>query len=264
MTTNSLIPRLILLVSGLSLPSFAASPVVSDFSGAGDWEGTATLETGAWNLENGEARLTFFSTAQEDFSIPVPDAGILSLSQTSGGSFTGNYDTAEVSAIGFRFMAPSQLPSRGMVVLEWGNTNAVFLHTFHAEQTGVWLNFSASLESPEGWTPLKGSIADFPSARKNVSHIAIRVTRTGVTERDFVVDDLYIATRPSTALITATNNSFTLHAEHVLKGVDYRVESASNLKGPWSLVRSVKATNQLHSISITNDAPLLFLRFRLP
>lgn len=243
----------------------AASPSLETFTTApAGWEGTAALGMAGWDTGTGDARLTFYSTEGDDYSLPLPETGILRLVPSSAPAFTGDYEAAAITAIGFCFMAPTQTPSRQLVVLEWGNTNAVFLRTFTIATTGVWHACVASLENPSAWTPVLGSLADFATTRRDVTHIAIRCTRTGITARDYLIDDLFVAGRPTGAFVIAEANRFRIGVEHLLPGQSYLLETADTLAGPWLPAQTITATNTLDLLSVTNDAPALFLRLRFP
>jgi hypothetical protein len=212
--------------------------------------GTSGFGFGTWSFTEGAARVSFINPG-----IGLPDLCTLSnLPGATSGSFTGNYDTAEIDVIGFSFMAPNYLPTASLVEFEFGGSTSVYRRSFSITQTGIWYTFTASLqeEDKNQWTVHKGSMSDFAAARQSVDHVALRVARTLTTAHQFVFDDLFVADVPGGASF-ARDSSSRIVWDGLLAGLDYQVQSTTNLiAAPWVTVESLTATGALHTTIITN------------
>jgi hypothetical protein len=226
-----------LLALILPITAWSAQVTIETFGGgANGWGGTSTAGTGSWTFTGGVARVRFEDTTP----FPVPDTGIVSNKPgASSGAFTGNYDTAVITLIGFRFQAVEFLPS-GHVTLEWGGSTSVYQYGFSTGgmQTGVWYTCTAPLavETKDQWAVIEGSRDDFAAARLSVSNISIQITRAGVTRRHYLIDDIFLASQPSIGTVAhITNDTFRVRADHVQTNATYHLETAPDLTGTWSL-----------------------------
>jgi hypothetical protein len=215
-----------LITGGLS--HGAATGVESFASGAQGWMGSSSFFSGTWSFTGGAARVKFMNLG--DF--PFPDTGTISnMPSASSGSFTGNYDLAGISVIGFRIMAPNVPPS-GLVILEWGGSTSIYQQGFTINSTGVWVTCTASIadDAIAFWSPIEGSMDDFSAARQSVRFVSIRITRTGTLAHEFVVDDIFLAGQPSiTTISTSNGTNFTLTGEGMVSNLFYHVESAATV-----------------------------------
>lgn len=231
-------------------------------AGANGWEGSVQLGAGAWTFTGDVARLTFSDTTPA----PIPDIGILSnLPWASSGSFTGNYDQIGIELIGFRFMAPTDLPSG--ITLRWGGSTSVYHRQFIVTQTGTWQTLAASLANAEagGWSVVEGSLSDFQEARKKVQFVSIRIQRSGTTERSYLIDDLFIDRRAAAGTLQFTGDATAqLSWGDLVSNLTYRVEAATELTGTWTTVQHVLATNRTVALNLTHQAPRLFWRLAIP
>jgi len=233
---------------------WSAQVTIETFGGgANGWGGASTAGTGSWTFTGGVARVRFENTTP----FAVPDTGIVSNKPgASSGTFTGDYESAVITLIGFRFQAVEFLPS-GNVTLEWGGSTSVYQYGFSTNgmQTGVWYTCTAPLavETRDQWAVIEGSRDDFAAARLSVSNISIRITRTGVTQRHYLVDDIFLASQPFIGSMThLTNNIFHMRAEYVQTNVTYHLETAPDITGTWSLAQSFVPTNQPQWLEATN------------
>jgi hypothetical protein len=240
-----------LLVCALAFDVTAAQKAVEGFtSGANGWSGSSESFTGAWTFTGGVARISFAA-----IGIGFPDLCILSnLPSASSGAFTGNYDTAGISAIGFSFMAPSALPASGAVELEWRGSTSVYRRSFSILHTGVWHHVSASLneEDKSAWTVIAGSADNFAAARQSVTRVALRVARSITSSHAFIFDDIFVAGQPLGSSL-GVGMGGAIAWEGLLAGVGYRIEATTNLLGTsWSVLESIRATGYYHTTVVTN------------
>jgi len=251
----------ILLLVAASRSFGAKSGVESFSSGASGWLGSSFF-SGTWTFTGGVARVKFPNQGEFAF----PETGTLSNSPSaSSGSFTGNYDAAEISVIGFRFKAQHVLPS-GLVILEWGGSTSVYQQGFAINTTGVWVTCTASLadDAQSSWSPIAGSLDDFAAARQSVKFVSIRMTRTGTLYQEFLLDDLYLAGQPSGSLLSTSNGTnFTFASDDLVSNLYYSVESAPMVTGTWQTTQTWLATNQSQVVILTNNAPQQFWRISI-
>ncbi len=244
---------ILLLFIVLNPGTWAAQPAVESFSGgANGWVGTSDFGTGNWSFTGGAARVAFF-----DPGFGFPDLCTLSNSPgATSGSFTGNYENAGIEVIGFSFMALNGLPASSVVELEWGGSTSVYRRGFSVTTTGVWFNFTASVQDDaQGqWTVIKGSLANFAAARQSVRHVALRMSRTLTVAHQFVIDDLFIAGKPGGNSVSRDVVG-RIEWGGLLAGVGYQVQSTTNLLlAPWETVENLTATGVLHATIITNES----------
>lgn len=256
-----LVMELVFLASVMPAPS--AQITTEQFSaGANGWQGSSAYGTGSWVFTGGAARVNFSDTG----FISLPDVATLSnLTTGSGGSFTGNYDTAGVELIGFSFLSNTSMPASVGIVL--GGPTTVYQRIYYPTQTGVWHTFAASLKSVElgGWTNLQGPITDFDQVRQNVKYVNIRVERAGATARQYLIDNIFIDRLPAAgSLAASTGGLVSLRADYLRTNLSYQIQSSPEVTGTWSLAQTMVATNRSQSIEVTNSASRLFWRLVMP
>lgn len=242
--------------------SRGANTTVETFSGgAQGWVGSSFF-SGIWAFTGGVARVRFPNQGE----IAFPETGTLSNSPSaSSGSFTGNYDAANISVIGFRFMAPHVVPS-GLVILEWGGSTSVYQQGFVVNATGVWFTCTASIadDAVAFWSPTEGSLDDFAAARQSVKFVSVRMTRTGTQSQDYLLDDIYLAGQPSVGMISTSNGTnFTFASDDLVSNLYYEVQGAPAVTGAWQTIQTWLATNQSQIVILTNDAPQHFWRLSI-
>lgn len=242
------------LLCALAIDGSAAQPAVEGFAtGANGWAGSSDLFTGSWSFTGGIARAVFVNTG----GIAFPDICTLSNTPTAtSGSFTGNYDTADINAIGFSFMAPTVLPASSAVELEWAGATSVYRHAFSVTQTGVWYHFSVSLQEADKmqWSVIAGSLDNFAAARQSVSRVALRVARSITLAHTFQFDDLFIAGQPGGASLAGGPGGVIVW-DSLVAGVGYQVQSTTNLvSATWAKTESLTATGYFHTTTMTNPA----------
>ncbi len=253
----------VVLLFCLAAVGWSAQPVVETFTaGANGWIGSAPLGGATWSFTGGAARVTFST-----IPFGVPYEGVLSNSvSASSGSITGNYDQAAVTLIGFRFMAPTHIPSS--VSLEWGSGTSVFQRGFSVIQTGIWYSFSVPManELRNEWTPIGlTSLDDFAAARQAVSYVAIRVIRNGTSQRQYVIDDIFLASQPSFGPLGMTSGTSSyFRADSLQLSHAYEVESSTEVTGTWAITQSFIATNAMQWVEVTNSGPQQYWRLINP
>jgi hypothetical protein len=253
---------LMALSLGGALSLSAAQPTNESFTaGANGWVGSAQSPFGTfafWSFTGGAARVLFTNPG---FAIPE-NATLSNAPAASGGAFTGNYEQAGINLIGFSVLAPQVVPS-GFVILEWSGSTSLYQRGFTMTATGVWHRFTASLADTERdrWTTLQGSIDDFAAARQSVSRVTIRISRNGLPDHQFVIDDLYLVGEPEArALEAGAGDTLTTRWQALNAGVSYQVQSAPAVTGVWAAAQSFVATGAVQSITLTNSGPTRFWR----
>ncbi len=250
-----------------ALPGGAAQFYSESFTtGSNGWKGTCDYVSGSWNFTGGAARVNFNDTG----FVPVPDVAVLSNAPSaSSGSFTGNFDVAGVENIGFKFMAPVELPSD--VRIELGGVTSVYQRSFISQitQTGVWYSLSASVLSREGggWTNVLGPVGDFVSVRQNVKYVTIKINRAASTAaRQYVVDDLNLFGSPEVAgWSSSTGGLLSLQVNYLATGRTYEVYAAPAVTGTWTWSQNIVPTGSSQWVTITNTtATNQFFRLWLP
>lgn len=250
-----------MLSAGMTAPVFPAAITTETFNaGADGWDGSVAL-SGSWTFTGGVAQAIF-----DDIGVPFPDTAVLS-NQPSAASaaFTGNYDAVGIELIGFRFRAPTHLPSD--VVLSWGGSTSVFQRSFPVAQTGVWYTFAASLASAAlgGWTNASGSLTDFETARQQVKFVAIRISRAGSTERRYQIDDVFLDRLPVGGGFSVGASDLSLQWSSLRSGMTYRVEGTTNLLAtPWSALDTFAASNATQQTTVPGTNAIQFLRLTIP
>lgn len=260
----------ILLVAGGNGPAArAASRTTETFSaGANGWVGTSGgfVPTASWSFTNsGVATLVF----AEQGMIGFPDWGILSNAPTaSGGSFTGNFSSAGIEWISFRFYAQDAPPSS--VELYVHGPTSSYRRLFYVPQTGQWHTLGASFVGPDAgaWTNLAGPSGNFAQVLEQVRGISIVVSRDGGTaKRTYRIDDIALAPLHAVVDFSAgAGGSTTLRATDLFTytGVTYAVESAPDVTGTWSVVKSFVPTGAVHDVALTGTTERLFWRLSMP
>jgi hypothetical protein len=240
----------------------AAQPTNESFTaGANGWAGSSQSPFGTfafWSFTGGAARVLFTNPG-----FAIPESATLSNTPTaSGGAFTGNYDQVGINLIGFSVLAPQVLPS-GFIILEWSGSTSLYQRGFTMTATGVWHRFTASLADTERdrWTTLQGSIDDFAAARQSVSRVTIRISRNGLPDHQFVIDDLYLVGEPEAREVVAGGgDTLSTRWQALNAGVTYQVESAPAVTGVWAAAQSFVATGAVQSITLTNAGATRFWR----
>jgi len=158
---------------------------------------------------------------------PIFNKAVLSSTNTasvSGGAFTGNYNTAQITTIGFKYFAnkfayndPFSLPPTqnvSMVTLRWGNQSNNYFKVFRPSETGVWYSFQADMRCFDegGWSG--SSPGNFEFTRQNVRFVQFEVEGQGSvgfggTTNTYLIDDIFINTLTNyTARISNQSISF--------------------------------------------------------
>ena len=184
-----------LLLVVLALPAYAAVFVVENFDANPIWVDRDVGEmVVGWNstfgyLVNDGSMQGRFS-GQDVFS-PETDAMRIN-SGSSGGVFSGNfYDTYDgfsttTASISFRFLSDTVLPSDLRIRI--GDGSLIFSRSLTTQATALntWQNITVNLDYA-GW--LGGGIGDYTNVFNSVSFIDIQITRNGLSEHKFFVDD---------------------------------------------------------------------------
>jgi hypothetical protein len=260
---NTSFPMFACLLLAFPGSVFSASIGMETFSaGALGWNGSVTLGGGGWSFTGGVARITFVDTTP----VPIPDTGVLSNTPpASSGIFTGNYDAAGVEMIAFRVMAPTELPSG--VVLVWGGSTAVFQRQFFITQTGVWVTCAASLADVDAgpWTVNQGAAENFDAARQDVRFVSVRIQRSGTAAQTYFIDDLVVDALPAGAAPPVfSGEAVTMRWDHLQTNVAYRLESATELDGAWTVEQHLTATNRWMWMLSSNTHSRMFWRLTQP
>lgn len=235
----------------------AASITTETFSaGASGWQGTSFLE-GTWSFTGGAARLRFPNSGL----IPIPSKGTLSnLTTATSGSITGNYAAAGINFIGFRFNASTELPSAVNLLI--GGQSNTFFRSYEVTESNTWYSFTASLSSlaAGGWQTLEGSVSNFAATMQDVRFIAIQVARSGVTNQQYVIDDIFLGRQPTALAPLVTSGQHLASWDFLQSNVTYRVESTTNLiLQEWSEVETIIATGMTYQAAYpSSDVPVFY------
>jgi hypothetical protein len=256
-------PRLgALLALGLLTANVQGAQIFSESFASSSAAPLSSLSfgAGAWTYTGGAARVRFAKT--DPFALP--DVATL---RPASGSFTGNYAAAGIGVIGFRFRAEAQLPSN--LYLEWAGGSSVYQKVFTVHPSGGWQTFMASLASLEegGWTVIHGTQEGFADALQSVTSVAIKITRTGSTAREYAIDDLFVDAQPQAAGgVSSDGNEFNLAWDALQPGLPYTIQESPSLNGPWKDADTVTATSRLQQFSIptSGSASQAFFRLRGP
>ena len=260
---NTRFPAVVCLLLAAPWSACSAGIGMETFSaGASGWNGSVTLGGGGWSFTGGVARVTFVDTTP----VPIPDTGVLSNSPSaSSGIFTGNYVAAGIGMIGFRVMAPTELPSG--IVLRWGGSTSVYQRQFFIAHTGVWVACAASLVDVDAgpWTVIEGSADDFDAARQDVRFVSVRLQRSGTTAHAYLIDDMVADALPAGGVPSVlANGSVSMRWDYLQTNVAYRLESTPDLDGVWTVEHIITATNRWMWVARTNTSHRLFWRLIQP
>lgn len=266
--SSRLIPyEALLLILGLcSLPAFSAQPVTEGFtSNANGWVGThgGIFGRGAnWKFTGEVARLTFNFSA-----LGLPYSGYLSNGPTaSSGSFTGNYDTAGISSIGFSIFCETYTPS--LLSLKWGSATQQYVRDVGSGLvTGAWLQVNLPLDegSKYEWVATPSNYAAFAQTRREVSTVVLQVDAAGeASAHAFLLDNLMLAWELNSIASDPSDANLSRLQGFCASNQLYNVEGAPHPTGTWSVVQSFTATGLVHTVTVTNTSDLLFWRFTRP
>lgn len=219
-----------------------------------------SLGVGSWSFTGGIASAKFAS------SLPMAIPDIASL-KPANAAFTGDYVSAGIGVLGFRFRSALALPSSVFVELKGGN--AVFQRIIPVTGVGAWESFMVSLASAEagGWTAMEGRATDFREALRDVKSVEIKVQRSGATAREYAIDDLYVDGLPqATGGVASDGGHVTVAWDAMQAGSPYTMQQSASLSGPWEDVQTVAATSRLQAFSIPSagSESQAFFRLRGP
>ena len=245
----------------LAASSHAAQGYTEFFAGRSAAPASAlTLGGGSWAFTGGVAIAKFASTVP----LAIPDVAVL---KPANAAFTGNYVSAGIGVLGFKFRSATRLPSSVYVELKGGG--AIFQRVVPVTGLGVWENVMISLAgfADGGWTVLEGRAEDFPAVLANVSSLEIKVQRGGSAASEYAVDDLYLDALPAASgSAEQAAGEFSLAWDALQIGAPYTMQESPSLNGPWKDATTVTATNRLQRFSIPWNAvaPQFFYRLRGP
>lgn len=225
----------------------AASIYTETFTtGSNGWQGAA----GSWTFTGGAARV-FFS----NIAFPLPQTATLqSTPIASSGAFTGNYEEAGIEMVGFTFIATSVFSS---IVFRWtgewdGNTS-VYQRLISGVQSGGTYRFATQLVNSDGWAFMSGNTDDFETARSSVRYVSVVITRAGVTNRTYYVDDIFLAGLPVATAIGRTETNALITWSPVRSNYTYVAEMAdSPMSTSWTAFASFTATDTVAVVVDTN------------
>jgi hypothetical protein len=203
-----------------------------------------TLGVGSWSFTGGIANAKFAS------SLPMAIPDIASL-RPSNAAFTGDYISAGIGVLGFKFRSALALPS--CVFVELRGPSAVFQRAVPVAGVGTWSGYMVSLSSAEagGWTAVEGRAADFEETLRDVKSVEIKIQRSGATAREYAIDDLYVDGLPqATGGVAADGGHVTVAWDAMQAGSPYTMQQSASLSGPWEDVHTVAATSRLQAFSI--------------
>lgn len=186
-------------LAALARPASAAVFVVENFGADPSWVDRDGGEMSVgWNnsfgylVNNGSMQGAFGS--QDVFS-PETDAMRIN-SGSSLGAFSGDYYGSYVgfspttASLSFRFLSDSVLPSDLRIRI--GDGSFLFSRSLTAQASAfsTWQNITVNLDYA-GW--LGGSGLEYSNVFSAVSFIDIQITRNGLEEQNFFVDDFTLS-----------------------------------------------------------------------
>lgn len=216
----------------------AATPWMETFTG--DMNGWSTSGSPAWSSAVNRAQVTFAAS-------PTPQASTLLATGTLfSAAFTGDYTSAGIALMGFRFRAEQVLPS--VLTVRWTSKSTGYFRNVQSDvlATGQWYQFRFLMTSKEagGWDGDPAGL--FTNVLADVDTVAIAVTKPAtVSPSTFMVDDVFIERLPAAISVNSgTGSTRRILWTHLLTNMVYGLESSTNLAGPWASEQSFTATNR--------------------
>ncbi len=239
-------------------------------SGANGWAGALAgpLFAAEWVFTDNVAQVTFADIG----AMPFPDNVVLSNSPyASGGVFTGSLAHANAELLGFRVryhyseVVAASTPPTFSLDLRWAGGDAVYRRTFEFPKaaTGIWHTVGAALTSYEegGWTTDAGSPEDFHDALHDVHYISLNLGRFGTQTLEFQFDEIFVDRLPQIQdLAISTDGLIDLWVGFLRTNVQYQMQTATSLSGPWTSQTAITATNRFSGIALTNSVTPRFFR----
>lgn len=239
-------------------PAGAAMPWHEGFDTA--LNGWTNAGAPVWRATNGYAQVNLPAS-------PLPQSvALLTTGALAGAAFTGDYATADLGVIGFRFQA-LQVPPSGLTLTWLRGTNGFFRNLQHlAPATGVWYTIYCSLADRDtgGWSGDAAELFDY--VRSSVDTVSLSVlapaTAAGATFRidDLRVDHLHRAT----GLHRNGEGDIVVQWERLQTNLVYRLEQAASPQEAWSAPADVPATNSFLSVACTAATVQAVWRLVLP
>ena len=184
---------------GVSGHSWAAADHVESF-GNGAARGNAAVSR--WSGRGAVAVREMFGRLEASFSrqamVPMPETGsMVATNGASGGAFEGDFVSAGLKEIGFRFLAADVKPSGALVRIFAGKR--AYVHTLDLSEVtvGKWTECRFSLEGLEagGWNGGDATEERFQKDLGRVTCVEVQVSRRGTKAQRYAVDDFYVASR---------------------------------------------------------------------
>lgn len=179
---------------------------------------------------------------------PTPQFGLFIATNTaSAGAFTGDYDAAGLTLIGFSIYAADARP-QDLLVRWYGGDGFSYFRSGLASNivsTGVWytLTFPLQNKTAGGW--FGSSETNFAAARQAVTRFEIRVDRNGSAAQQYFVDPVFVDSHPALLALAADSGSAVLSLGVLQTGATYRIEAADTATGTWTHADTLIATNRV-------------------
>lgn len=190
-------PAILIFAAGILFSAPAATNYTETFAtGSNGWVWIRNV-AGSSSFTGGVARVTMNPTG---FPNPTEFVVLAGSNNVSGGSFTGNYHSANIKTIGFSFFAFNIVSNAtpNTVDIQWGDRSNTFTKSFTPTQTGIWYKFEADLRCYDkgGWS-VNGSVNNFTSALADVRFVQVKFygadsTFSGGRINTYLVDDIFI------------------------------------------------------------------------
>lgn len=155
-----------------------------------DWggRGSAAVDANGGSLE---------ASFEEQATVPIPETGSMVATNTaSGGAFSGNYVSAGLNEIGFRFLAADVKPSAAILRIFGRERAYVKALDMTGLTPGEWKTYKVSLEglAEGGWNGGGASEEDFLEDLEDVQWLEVQVTRRGTEAQRYRLDDFSLHT----------------------------------------------------------------------
>jgi hypothetical protein len=188
-------------------------------------------------------------------SIPLPQTGVLSATNTSsGGAFYGDYRNAQLALIGFRVFCSNQVPAEINLVLRSQGVSYRRNLSSVVTATGQWHAVCVALTSTnEGrWIGPAGE-ETFRATLTNITAAQIEIARSGASAQDYVIDDIFVEIAPG-ATASVISNDWVIVWSPVISNRAHRVQRASEPGAAWQDIASVTsvAYSLVTALPLTN------------